>query len=243
MTIANKKIVDNPTFVRLYPVMIDKPVPSESALALLRNRSMASAAQEEIEKLILSGELRAGAKIGEAEMALRLGISRGPVREAFRGLEEVGLVRFEKNRGVFVREIDLAHADENYVVRGALEALAGRILAEKISDQEVRELRGIVKRMEKAVAQDEVAEYAALNHALHRRIIEMAGNAKLTEFYGRITKELMLFRRRSLAPYPTLDEHRDIVEAIAAHDLVGASQAMLNHVENARQRILAAYAP
>ena len=65
-------------------------------------------------------------------MALRLGVSRGPVREAFRGLEEVGLVRFEKNRGVFVREIDLAQADQNYVVRGALEALAARILAEKI---------------------------------------------------------------------------------------------------------------
>ena len=222
--------------------MTNKAVPSESALALLRNRSMASAAQEEIEKLILSGELAAGAKIGEAEMALRLGISRGPIREAFRGLEEVGLVRFEKNRGVFVREIDLAQADQNYVVRGALEALAARILAEKISDDEVRELRAVIKRMEKAVARDAAAEYAALNLGLHRSIFEMAGNTKLMEIYDRITKELMLFRRRSLAPHPTLDEHRDIVEKIAAHDSAGASQAMLDHVESARLRILAAYA-
>ena len=221
--------------------MTNKAAPSESALALLRNRSMASAAQEEIEKLILSGELAAGAKIGEAEMALRLGVSRGPIREAFRGLEEVGLVRFEKNRGVFVREIDLAQADQNYVVRGALEALAAGILAEKISDDEVRELRAVIKRMEKAVARDAAAEYAALNLGLHRRIFEMAGNTKLMEIYDRITKELMLFRRRSLAPYPTLDEHRDIVEKIAAHDAAGANQAMLNHVESARLRILAAY--
>lgn len=204
---------------------------------------MASAAQEEIEKLILSGELAAGAKIGEAEMALRLGVSRGPIREAFRGLEEVGLVRFEKNRGVFVREVDLARADQNYVVRGALEALAARVLAQKISDDEARELRDVIKRMEKAVAQDKAAEYAALNLALHRRIFEMAGNAKLMEIYSRITKELMLFRRRSLAPHPTLDEHRNIVEKIAAHDPVGASEEMLTHVENARQRILATYAP
>src|SRR5262249_23023354 len=124
--------------------MANKTAPAESALALLRNRSLSSAAQEEIEKLILSGELRPGDKIGEAETALRLGISRGPVREAFRGLEEVGLVRFEKNRGVFVREIDFVQADQNYVVRGALEALAARILAEKISDDEVRELRQII---------------------------------------------------------------------------------------------------
>src|SRR5262245_54161957 len=100
--------------------MTVKPASAETTLALLRDRSLASAAQEEIEKLILSGDLPAGSKIGEAEMALRLGISRGPVREAFRGLEEVGLVRFEKNRGVFVREIDLAEAEQNYVVRGAL---------------------------------------------------------------------------------------------------------------------------
>jgi len=223
--------------------MTNRPVPAESALALLRNRSLASAAQEEVEKLILSGELPAGARIGEAEMALRLGISRGPVREAFRGLEEVGLVRFEKNRGVFVREIDIAEADQNYVVRGALEALAARLLAAKISDEEIRELRGIVEAMERAIAQDDAAAYAALNLELHRRIFEMAGNTKLMEMYGRITKELMLFRRRSLAPRPTFDEHREIVEKIAAHDPEGASRAMLNHVEGARQRILAAYAP
>jgi DNA-binding GntR family transcriptional regulator len=223
--------------------MTNKTLPAQSTLALLRNRSMASAAQEEIEKLILSGALPAGAKIGEAEMALRLGVSRGPIREAFRALEEVGLVRFEKNRGIFVREVDLAQADENYVVRGALEATAAKILAGAISDNDIRELRAIIKRMEKAVAQRGAADYAALNLVLHRRIVEMAGNSKLLEIYGRITKELMLFRRRSIAPHPTLDEHRDIVEKIAARDPSAASQAMLQHVEAARQRILATYAP
>lgn len=223
--------------------MEPKGKPAQAALALLRNRSMASVAQEEIERLILGGELGAGTKIGEAEMALRLGISRGPIREAFRGLEEVGLVRFEKNRGVFVREVDLAQADQSYVVRGALEALAGKLLAERISDGEIRELREIVTRMEKAVSQSKLADYHALNLALHRRIIEMAGNVRLFEFYQRITKELMLFRRRSLAPHPTLEEHRDIVEKLAARDPLGASDALLNHVERARQRILASYTP
>ena len=221
--------------------MIKKAIPNETALDLLRKRSLSSAAQEEIEKLILSGELEAGAKIGEAEMAFRLGISRGPIREAFRGLEEIGLVRFEKNRGVFVREVDLAQANENYEVRGALESLAARILAERISDEEIAELRAIIERMERVVSRNK--DYAALNLRLHQRIIEMAGNEKLSEFYGRIIKELMLFRRRSLAPHPTLDEHRDIVEKIAARDAAGAGQAMLGHVESARRRILAAYAP
>jgi DNA-binding GntR family transcriptional regulator len=218
-------------------------ITSESALSLLRNRSMASVAQEEIEKLILSGDLPAGARIGEAEMALRFGVSRGPIREAFRALEEVGLVHFVKNRGVFVREIDLTQADQNYVVRGALEALAASLVAVKISDDGTTELRAIIADMEKAVAADAAADYAELNHRLHWRIVEMTDNAKLAEFYSRITKELMLFRRRSLAPHPTLGEHRDIVEKIVAHDAAGAAEAMRYHVENARQRILATYTP
>jgi len=213
----------------------------DSPLALLQKRSLSSAAQEEIEKLILGGQLAVGMRIGEAEMALRLGVSRGPIREAFRALEEIGLVRFEKNRGVFVRELDLAEAEQNYVVRGALEALAGRLLAARITDAEVAELRGIVKQMEKAAARSDKARYAALNLTLHRRIFEMAGNAKLIDVYARITKELMLFRRRSLALEETLGEHAAIVERIAARDGDGAAAALLAHVEHSRQRIVATY--
>lgn len=213
----------------------------DSALALLQKRSLASAAQEEIEKLILSGELAAGTRIGEAEMALRLGVSRGPIREAFRGLEEVGLVRFEKNRGVFVRELDITEAEQNYVVRGALEALAGRLLAARITDGEIAELRGIGAQMKEAVARDDEARYTALNLGLHRRIFEMAGNRKLIDVYGRITKELTLFRRRSVAPQVTLREHIAIVNKIAARDQDGAAAALLAHVENSRRRIVAAY--
>jgi DNA-binding GntR family transcriptional regulator len=215
----------------------------DSTLAVLQKRSLASAAQEEIEKLILAGTLAAGRRIGEAEMALRLGVSRGPIREAFRALEELGLVRFEKNRGVFVRELDLSEAEQNYVVRGALEALAGRLLAARITDSEIAELRGIVRQMEAAVARRSTARYAALNLGLHRRIFEMAGNAKLIDVYGRIAKELTLFRRHSLAPEVTLHQHTAIVERIAARDGDGAAAALLAHVESSHQRILATYSP
>jgi DNA-binding GntR family transcriptional regulator len=223
--------------------MKSRVVPSGSAIALLRNHSLASAAQEEIERLILSGEITSGAKLGEAEIADRLGVSRGPVREAFRGLEEVGLIRFEKNRGVFVRKIELAEADQNYVVRGALEELAGKIVAERITNEEIRGLRAIIKRMEKSVARKETSSYVDQNLEFHLHIIELTRNVKLVDVYRKITKELVLFRRQSLAPYETLDEHRGIVEHIAARDPVAASQAMLRHVDGGRRRMLAAYSP
>jgi DNA-binding GntR family transcriptional regulator len=222
--------------------MVARALSSDSPLALLQKRSFASAAQEEIEKLILSGESAASARIGEAEMAVRLGVSRGPVREAFRGLEEeVGLVRFEKNRGIFVRELDITEAEQNHVVRGALEAVAARLLAARITDGEIAELRGLVGRLEDAVARCDAARYVELSLGLHRRIFEMAGDRKLVDVCGRTTKELTLFRRSSVALEATLREHTLIVDKIAARDCDGAAAALLAHVENARQRIVAAY--
>ncbi|MDH4290619.1 MAG: GntR family transcriptional regulator, partial [Aquincola sp.] len=83
-----------------------RPLPHPT-IALLQTSSLASVAQGELERMILGGELAPGAKLTEMALATRLGISRGPLREAFRMLEEAGLVRTEKNRGVFVRDIPI----------------------------------------------------------------------------------------------------------------------------------------
>ena len=72
-------------------------------IALLQIELAPTLVQHELERMILAGELAPGAKLNEVAIAERLGVSRGPVREAFRALEEAGLVRLEKNRGVFVR--------------------------------------------------------------------------------------------------------------------------------------------
>ena len=74
-------------------------------IALLQSRSLSMVVQQEIERGILSGEYPPGSKLIEAALAEKMGVSRGPIREAFRMLDEAGLVRTEKNRGVFVRDI------------------------------------------------------------------------------------------------------------------------------------------
>jgi DNA-binding GntR family transcriptional regulator len=102
-------------------------------IALLRANSLASAAQEEIERLILDGSIAPGAKLTEAWLSERLGVSRGPIREAFRMLEEAGLVRQEKNRGVFVRDIPHDEAAEIYDLRAVMDELVGRRLAHSVT--------------------------------------------------------------------------------------------------------------
>ena len=82
-----------------------------------------------------------------------LGVSRGPVREAFRALEESGLVRLEKNRGVFVRQVSVEEADDIYELRAVLDEFAGRRVAQRAAAADVRDLRALVERMDKAAAQ------------------------------------------------------------------------------------------
>ena len=211
-------------------------------IALLRSASLASAAQQEIERLILAGELPPGAKLTEATLSERLGVSRGPIREAFRRLEETGLVRQEKNRGVFVRDIPLEEAAEIYDLRAVMDELAGRRLAQAITAEQSRALRGIVERMEQAARADDADAYHLLNLEFHDRLVEFAGNRKMATVYRRLVKELSLARRRNLSEQQALShsvaEHRQILKVIASGDAAAAGRALYEHAEASKQRML-----
>lgn len=220
----------------------------ESALALLQNTSLTRLVAEAVEAQILSGELAPGQRLNEASIAQRLGVSRGPLREGLRLLEEGGLVRQEKNRGAFVREIPLAEAAELYDLRAGLDALAGRLLAERIDRDQVAELRGMTDAMH-AVGQGEgggegdVDRFHRLNLAFHDRLIAMTGNATLLETYRRMSRLLALFRRRNLfAPMAIprfAEEHAAIVDLLAVGDAAGCAEALFQHARGGRQRMLA----
>ena len=211
------------------------------AIALVQTNSLSMLVQRELERMILAGELTAGAKLNEATIAEMLGVSRGPVREAFRSLEESGLVRLEKNRGVFVRLISLEEADEIYELRAALDEYAGRRVAQRAATADVRDLRAIVERMDRAAARDELDVYYRSNLQFHDRLVELAGNAKLLATYRRLVNELHLYRRASLAqagalPISTREQH-DIVEKIAGGQAVAAGRALYDHVMGSRERM------
>src|SRR3984957_6247681 len=171
---------------------------SPSALQILQANSLPSLLQAEIEQMIMSGELTARQRINEVELAERFRTSRGPVREALRALEECGLVRAERNRGTFVREVSLAEADEVYDVREALDELIGSRLAERITVAELDLLRKLPAEMAPATAAADVKRYHKLNLGFHDALVDFVGNARLTETYRRLTKELLLFRLHGL---------------------------------------------
>ncbi|MBN8750788.1 putative D-xylose utilization operon transcriptional repressor [Xylophilus ampelinus] len=221
--------------------MLAKKISPHPVIAQLQCNSLANVVQTEIERMILDGELASGAKLTESTLADQLGVSRGPVREAFRMLEEAGLVRTEKNRGVFVRDVPIEEALEIFEVRAAMDLYVGRKVAQSASVAQVRELRQLVDAMDQAVKAGNARDYHRFNLSFHDRLLELAGNAKLLATYRKLVNELSLFRRQnltgeSMAVYSR--EHRQIVKAIAAGDADAAGQAMYQHVMNSRERTL-----
>lgn len=212
------------------------------AIALVRSHSLATLVQNELERLILSGELPPGTKLGEEDVALRLNVSRGPVREAFRALDQIGLVRIEKNRGVSVREISVAEADEIYELRAGLDELVGRLAAERITREHVAKLRELIRSMEQVAAARDVDAYTPLNFEFHDLLASITGNRTLLGTYRRLVKELHLFRRETLAlgqdSFPTsVREHRQIVDALARGDGDQAGRLLYAHAIDSQRRL------
>jgi DNA-binding GntR family transcriptional regulator len=215
-------------------------------LELLRSVTLSDLVQEEILRRIKTGELEAGAKLNEVDLAQHLHISRSPVREAFRALEEAGLAKLEKNRGVFIREISDAQAVELYEVRAGLDETAGRLLASRITEPQLEELRAALDGLEASSISGGVNHYFPLNIAFHDRLVEMTGNATLLGVYRQVVNRIHLYRRRGFSTSGSSaashEEHRMILAALAARDSDAAAQAMRRHVLSGLQRALGAHA-
>lgn len=213
---------------------------------VVRRHSLTTLVRDEIERHIVEGALAPGDKLNEADWAGRLQVSRGPVREAFRALEQAGLVRTEKHRGVFVRTLSLAEADEIYAVRAVLEEAACRMLAGSIDAPRLAGLRVWLDAMREAVQAQDHDAYARANVAFHDAIVAGAGNLKLYDTYRRLVSELSLFRRAALvvrndAMADSLAEHRAILTALASRHADEAAALMRSHVDGGRRRAHLAY--
>lgn len=211
-------------------------------LELVRSQSLTTVVRHELERRILAGEILPGEKLVEADVAEALKVSRGPVREAFRALEQAGLLRTEKNRGVFVRSLSHFEADELYEVRAGLDALIGRLAAERCKPAQLQELRDLLRGMQKAARSRDVDEYYPLNLRFHDLLAQLTGNATLLATYRRLVNELHLYRRETLAHGPgsfpaSTHEHQAIVEAIAKGDSEVAARLLHRHAMESRERL------
>lgn len=216
-------------------VQADSPEPIQSLTARVQGR---------LERMIVSGALKSGERINEKLLSARFGVSRGPIREACRALTQAGLLTAVPNRGMFVRELALKEVLELYDVRAALDDLAGRTLATRITSAQLTVLERLVAEMDGAAAARDLDHYYPLNFRFHDQLLRLAGNQRLILLYDTMVKELHVFRRRSLLEEGSMrvsnEEHRRVVTALAQGDPVRAGTFMRSHVLAAKQRLIGA---
>jgi len=213
-----------------------------SKLAAIRHGHLGGEVRKRIEELVLNGVIPAGARINELQLAAQLKVSRGPVREALRALEHTGLLAAIPNRGVFVRNVELADALDLYEIRAGLAGVAGRLLARRITKPQIARLRATFGRMERACSARDVNAYYAANLDFHAQIIEFAGNPRLTAISEAMRNELQLYLRDAVIGPAQLKEsqteHRAILEAIIEGNARAAGAAFEAHILSGKQRML-----
>ncbi len=198
---------------------------------------------EQLQQLIYSGEVAPGERLNEAALALRMGTSRGPIREAIRVLTGIGLVVASPNRGVFVRQISVREMLEIYELRALLFGFAAQHASDHLTEAHRQEFEQLLGGMDSACEADDGQRYYGLNLRFHALLMSLTDNRRAQQAYDDHVKELHLYRRRYFNAVGNMRrsnaEHRRIYEAIAAGSGDKANRLAQAHVLAGRQRLLA----
>jgi DNA-binding GntR family transcriptional regulator len=208
--------------------------------------TLADIASHRLAQSIVTGELAQGQKLNEAELAERFGMGRGPLREALRHLEGMRLVNRIPNVGARVVVLDRKTLSDLYAVREALEGMACRIAATRMTDDEIEQLRKLLDSHEKQIRKQGGKVYSQKEGDLdfHYQIARGSRNQMLMDMLG--SEQYQLLRmcryrtsRNAERTGPALQQHRQIVEALAQRDGELAEMLMRRHIQGAWHSISA----
>lgn len=192
--------------------------------------------------LITEGELAPGTRLNERELCERLGVSRTPLREAFRLLSAEGLVQIQPNRGAQVVALSKDDMRESFEVLGALEALSGELACQRITDKEIAEIRALTFEMLACHARKEMPAYYRLNRTIHDLINRAAGNRLLAQVYATLNQRIQNLRFRSNFDQAKWDkaarEHVDMVDALEARDGARLAAILSSHLKQKEKTVL-----
>jgi DNA-binding GntR family transcriptional regulator len=184
---------------------------------------------------ILSGKYAPGDRLVESSLSSEFGVSQSPVREALKGLEEMGLVTQEAYKGTTVREISEQDIYEAFTVRAALESIAAGLAAQKRTDEDIRSLKGIIDRLCAAADIGDYSDRMRMNNLFHDEIIRISGHKLIQKL-----SKTLLFTVWSHMKGIHLDGEklqknlrcdRKVLDAIIRQDVAAAEISMREHIE------------
>jgi len=194
-------------------------------------------AYQELRHKIITKQLQPGQRLPEVNIAVQMGVSRTPVREALRRLSSEGLVLIIPNSGARLAAPTAREIEDTYLVRERLESLAIRFAAERITERHLRRLEEALIEENRAVEEKDLETYLEVNETFHKTIADSSGNRVLAEYVENIlarTNAYVVFYDPfyELASFPSVEEHRSILTALRHHDVERCVELMQTHLKN-----------
>ena len=195
-----------------------------------------------LRQAILRGELKPGERLMEIQLANKLGVSRTPIREAIRKLELEGLVLMIPRKGAEVAEITEKSLKDVLEVRRALEELAVEIACEKMTAQQIEELKAAAKEFEVTLKSKDVTKYAEADVKFHDVIYMATDNQRLIQLLNNLREQMYRFRveylKKDESHVKLLEEHDQIIENIEKRNKEEAAKIVCRHIENQVESVL-----
>jgi DNA-binding GntR family transcriptional regulator len=191
---------------------------------------------ENIRDAIISGALKGGSRVSEPDLAERYGISRTPIREAFRQLESEGFLTVIPRRGAVVSEFSVKDVEEFYAIKSILEGYAAHRACEKLTAKELDRLQSINDRLAELAAHNDIRTFFKIHNDFHDVFIKAADNEKLRELITSLVSRFQRLRLMSIS-LPgrmgiSVQEHEKIIEAFRLKDAETAEMLVRKNAEN-----------
>jgi DNA-binding GntR family transcriptional regulator len=214
----------------------------QEATPIIR-RPLHEEAADRLRDLIVQGRLVAGIRLNERLLTSQLGVSRTPLREAFKVLATEGLVELLPNRGAIVSQMDPVRLAETLAVMGALEALAGELACLNATEAQINEIRALHYEMLAYHARGDLAGYFKFNQAIHLKIVKHSGNAVLFNIYRQMNGNVRRARYMANLSRERWDaavrEHDAILAALSARDVKRIKVLLADHLAHKLSSVLA----
>ncbi|KWO10395.1 GntR family transcriptional regulator [Burkholderia cepacia] len=212
------------------------------ALPKLERQRLHDTVVEHLRKFIVEGVLTPGMRLNERELCETLGISRTPLREAFKVLAAEGLLVLSPNRGASVYRMSESEIRETFELMSGLEAFSGELACERITHAELAEIKALHYSMLACRLQNDLPGYYSRNQEIHDRINEAARNSALRATYQSINRRIMSMRFRSNQHVEKWDravhDHEEMIEALEARDGKALAAILRRHLLEKRDAVL-----
>lgn len=205
---------------------------------LLDHRSLSDDVAKLIRKMIFNGTLKPSERLNQAQLAEKMNISRGPIREALRMLQNEGLIKHETNKGTFVATLSTQDAYEIYTLRALLEAEAAQVAVENLTDNDFIKLEDLLKKFYSTMEENDLESQAHCDILFHRTIVEASKHQRLINMHRQLDTQvgvmyLTVANKVPVRVNQVVENHHVLIDILKTKDLALIKETFSSHYTQA----------